>query len=249
MNLINRTPHMPLYLQLKERIQDEIVSGFFEVGDKIPTEKELEEKYEISRTTVRQAIEELVLEGLLYKRQGIGTFVSEPKPEFALGKLTSFTEDQKRRGYQPSSDRMSLDLVLPTLRVANKLEIAENYQSSQIYELIRLRFADNKPVGIHSTYFFESNRFSFDDVDHESKLQDFSLYRFFEKHGLYPVNADESIEAVSANLLEAELLEVSPKSPLLLVARTTYDNFSSPIEFSKMVYRADRYRYVVSLSR
>ncbi len=246
---IIRSSHVPLYLQLKDRVRDDIDAGRFAVNEKIPTEKELEQLYGVSRTTVRQAIESLVLEGLLYKRQGIGTFVAEPKLEYALGKLTSFTDDIKRRGSEPRSKLIKLTLVVPPLRVAKQLDIPDDeVKKTNIYELIRLRFSDNEPIGIHTTYFRTSHRFTFEELASEIKNERFSLYKFFESRGLHPSEGEETIESVWANELEAELLDVPNKFPLLLVARTTFNSLKMPLEFSKMVYRADRYRYVVHLT-
>lgn len=246
---INRSSPLPLYQQLKDRIRDDIECGLYKQNERIPTEKELEVIYNVSRTTVRMALEELVLEGLLYRRQGVGTFVAEPKLEYALGKLTSFTEDFKRKGQFPTSKLISLTLQEPSLRIAKQFSTPSNSSTpSQIYEIVRLRLADSKPVGIHIAYITQSSRFNIDDLRLEMEKEDSSLYHFFESRGISIYEGTETIEATVANDYEACLLEVPPKSPLLLVTRTTFDGFKTPVEFVKIIYRADRYRYTIHLS-
>lgn len=244
--MLHRESPIPLYYQLKEIIHNHIVSGEWVAGEKIPSEKELGQEYGVSRTTVRQALEELVHEGLLSREQGVGTFVSNEKMEHELGRLTSFTEDIRMRGMEPSSRFLSIELVSPPEGIANKLDLEG---SEQVLKLVRVRLADDEPVGIHTSYVKNKFDTSLEELRNIFSKESTSLYEFAEKRGVPPIDALEALEAVPANETEAKLLNVAEFSPLLLITRTTYSLGKSPLEFCRMVYRADRYRYNVYLSR
>lgn len=241
---MNRNSPIPLYYQLKEHLLDEIESGRLLPGEKIPPEKELEQIHAVSRTTVRQAVDELVNLGLLYRKHGVGTFVAEPKLEQTLGKLTSFTKDIKGRGLEPSSRVLNLAMVPPTKTIEQLLGLSNR---EQVIEILRLRLANDVPVGLHKCYLTSQCGLSLKEL--EAQLDErASLYDLLDKKGVSLVEAYETLEAVPANEKEAELLGVPYKAPLLLITRIAYTNNKVPIEFCKMVYRADRYRYNVHLS-
>lgn len=234
---------VPLYYQLKERIREQIEAGILKPGDKIPSERELSLAYGMSRMTVRQGLTELVNEGLLYREQGKGTFVSLPKISQGLMKLTSFTEDMLRRGLQPGGRVLSLEVVEATPRLAGILVLPED---RRIYRLERLRLADGHPMALEITHL---PYHVFPDLMRE-ELGHRSLYAILEtKYGVKVQRAIQSLEPVVANHYEAEILGVAPGAPLLLMERTTYDVSDRPIEYVKSLYRGDRYKFVVELTR
>ena len=122
MKQIDRSSKLPLYHQLYQILRDEIVRGEWQPGDMIPPESELTERYGISRTTVRQVLDLLVNEGLIYRQQGRGTFVAHPTLEQALVRIVSFTEDMRQRGFKPGTRVLSSGLVQAPETIAQKLE-------------------------------------------------------------------------------------------------------------------------------
>jgi len=241
---INRHNRIPLYYQLKAIILEEIESGELRPNDPIPSEKELIRQYGLSRTTVRQAISELVREGYIYRRRGKGTFVSRPKMQHGLRKLTSFSEDMRSRGLLPGARVLEFGRVRPPQKIAACLELAED---DEVYRILRLRLADGEPVGLQESYVHVGGDrvITQADVEGEGSLYDLLESRFHILLG----EADESVEATVADAREADLLEVKKGAPLLLRERVTYEVAGRPVEFVKTLYRADRYKYLVHITR
>lgn len=241
---IDRRDRVPLYCQLKAIILERIESEELRPNDPIPSEKELIRQYGLSRTTVRQAISELVREGYIYRRRGKGTFVSRPKMQHGLRKLTSFSEDMRSRGFRPGARVLEFDRVRPPRKVAAYLELADD---DEVYKVVRLRFADDEPVGLQESYVHVGRDRAITRADVEGEG---SLYELLESRFNIQLNeADESVEATPANAREADLLEVKKGSPLLLRERITFAVGGRPVEFVKTIYRADRYKYRVHIIR
>ena len=174
----------------------------------------------------------------------MGTFVAEPKLEYALGKLTSFTDDVRRRGFEPAAKVLEMEEESASQFLQEELGLEEE---AQVIRLVRLRFADGNPVGLHTGFFPASAGLDIELLrDELSETQ--SIYAVIKSKGVALIEAKETIEAMPADELEAGLLEVPAGAPLLLVRRTTYANEQIPIEYCNMVYRADRYRYRIHLS-
>src|SRR6266480_6637171 len=143
MSAIYRNSPLPRYYQLKEIMRERIRTGEWKPGDLIPSERELGEKYGISRMTARQAITDLVNEGLFYREQGKGTFVSRHKITQQLIRLTGFTEDIRARGQRPGAKVLSARMVPADETTAERLRIKPGLL---ICRLNRLRLADEEPL-------------------------------------------------------------------------------------------------------
>lgn len=233
----------PLYFQLKERVREQIEAGILKPGDKLPSERELSLSYGMSRMTVRQGLTELANEGLLYREQGKGTFVALPKISQGLMKLTSFTEDMLRRGLRPGGLVLSLGVVEANHHTAAALDLGEE---RRVYRFERLRLADDHPMALEITHL---PYHLFPDLAGED-LSNRSLYAILEsKYGVRVERASQSLEPVVANHYEAEILGIAPGAPLLLLERVTYSAGERPVEYVKSLYRGDRYKFVVELSR
>ena len=144
MNAIYKNSPLPRYYQLKEIMRERIRLGEWKPGDLIPSERELGETYGISRMTARQAITDLVNEGLFYREQGKGTFVSQHKITQQLIQLTGFTEDIRARGQRPGTKVLSAEMFPADEATAERLRIS---QGMLIFRLRRLRLADDEPLG------------------------------------------------------------------------------------------------------
>jgi GntR family transcriptional regulator len=243
MSAIYRNSPLPRYFQLKEIMRERIRSGEWKPGELIPSERELSEKYGISRMTARQAITELVNEGLFYREQGKGTFVSQRKITQQLIHLTGFTEDIRARGQRPGTKVLSATMHPADEETAEKLRINPG---TPIFRLQRLRLADDEPLAI------ELSQISFKGWEGllEEDLEHNSLYRLLEaKYGLALMEADQELEAGLTGSEEAQLLKISAASPVLFTRRITYTDRNQPIEYAKAVYCGNKYTFYTHMKR
>ncbi|KGA97670.1 GntR family transcriptional regulator [Alkalihalobacillus alcalophilus ATCC 27647 = CGMCC 1.3604] len=240
--MIDKSSPLPIYYQIEEQIKQQIVSGILEPGDMLRSEREYAEYYQVSRMTVRQAINNLVALGLIYKKKGSGTFVQEQKIEQALHGLTSFTEDMKTRGLEPSSHLIDFKIVPASQGIATELKIKEH---TPVYEIKRIRLGDDVPIAIE-TNIIPANLVL--GLTEEIVIN--SLYNYIEnKLHLRIGNATQIIESATANKTEAELLEIEKQSPILLIERKTYLTDGTPLEIVKSSYRGDRYKFMININR
>ncbi len=243
MSAIYRNSPLPRYFQLKEIMRERIRSGEWKPGELIPSERELSEKYGISRMTARQAITELVNEGLFYREQGKGTFVSQRKITQQLIHLTGFTEDIRARGQRPGTKVLSATMHPADEETAEKLRINAG---TPIFRLQRLRLADDEPLAI------ELSQISFKGCEGllEEDLEHNSLYRLLEsKYGIALMEADQELEAGLTGSEEAQLLKISVASPVLFTRRITYSDRNQPIEYAKAVYCGNKYTFYTHMKR
>lgn len=240
---------IPYYIQLMDSLRAEITQGAWAPGDRLPGELDLCAMHGVSRTVVRQALRELALEGLIYRRKGKGSFVSEPKISESLAqRLLGFYQDMVERGYIPFSKVLKLEILPAGKKVAEFLSLRPG---TPIVELERLRFIrDESGVGeprVLVTSFLPYHlcpgieRFDFSDL---------SLYATLEQeYNLIIARGRRSIEATVADEREAELLQVEVESPLLRVRSISYDVGGKPIEYYQAIHRGDRSRFEVELVR
>jgi len=243
MSAIYRNSPLPRYYQLKEIMRERVQSDEWKPGDLIPSERELSEKYGISRMTARQAITELVNEGLFYREQGKGTFVSQRKITQQLIRLTGFTEDIKARGQKPGTKVISAQMFPADETTAEKLSIDPG---TLIFRLQRLRLADDEPLAI------ELSQINFKGCERllEEDLEQNSLYRLLEtKYGIPLMEADQELEAGLAGNEEVQLLKISLGRPVLFTRRITYTERNQPIEYAKAVYCGNKYIFHTHLKR
>lgn len=243
MSAIYRNSPLPRYYQLKEILRERIRSGEWKPGSLIPSERELSEKYGISRMTARQAITDLVNEGIFYREQGKGTFVSNRKITQQLIHLTGFTEDIRARGQLPSTKVLTAEMAPADETTAEKLRIEPG---TLIFRLQRLRLADDEPLAI------EVSQIHFKGCERllEEDLEANSLYRVLEaRFGIMLMEADQELEAGLVENDEAQLLKISPGSPVLFTRRTTYTERNQPIEYAKAMYCGHKYTFYTHMKR
>lgn len=234
---------MPLYTQVKQVIREMVEAGQLGPGDRVPGERELAERFGVSRMTARQALNELELEGVVVRAQGKGTFVAPPKIGQALVALTSFTEDMMLRGMVPGARYVKVDVAAATPDIAELLALT---LPRQVWRIERLRTADDEPMALEISHV--PHRLCPDLDAHLAR--EGSLYRVFERvYGFSLARATQTIEAALASQEEAKALGIRPRMPVLLCRRLTYRDDGVPIEYVKSVYRADRYRFVAEMVR
>ncbi|ASF38257.1 phosphonate metabolism transcriptional regulator PhnF [Halobacillus halophilus] len=240
--MIDKKSPLPIYYQIEESIKQRISDGEYQPNDMIPSERILSENYDVSRMTVRQAITNLVNEGVIYREKGRGTFIAENKIEQSLKGLTSFTEDMKTRGMTASSKLLNFEKVMASGEISRKLEIEED---EEIYRLQRIRYADQKPMAIETNFLPVA---MFPNLNKEDVRG--SLYDYVEKNKRQKIKkASQIIEATIANEDQSSLLEIPLGSAVLHIERHSFLEDGTPFEVVKSSYRADRYKFSSDITR
>ncbi|MEQ1771820.1 MAG: GntR family transcriptional regulator [Devosia sp.] len=229
----------PLYLQLKRWIEDAVARGAIKPGDALPSERDLATRVDVSRVTVRKAVQHLVREGLLIQRHGSGTFVA-PHPnrvEQSLSQLTSFAEDMARRGMALRSVWLDRGLYEPSPEETIALGLPAG---EPVARVARLRISDETPLAIERAAIGSS-------ILPDPQAIGTSLYAHLEKSGNRPVRAIQRIRAASLGEEDARLLEVAPGAASLHIERTSYLGSGRVVEFTRSIYRGDTYDFVAEL--
>ncbi len=235
MDRINRTSKLPLYHQLYEILRGDILHGKWQPGDMLPPESELVKRYQISRSTVRQVLDMLVNEGLIYRQRGRGTFVAHPTLEQGLMRIISFTDDMQQRGFTPGTEVLFSGLVPAPKEIAKALEIEPG---DELARLDRLRLADGEPMSIEESHLVHRYCPGVLEGDYASN----PLREVLERdYGIRWMRAKQVIRAVLAPPKLARLLSIPSKSALLYIERVSYSEEDIPVEFLRVYYRADRY--------
>jgi len=236
----------PLYMQIYDHIDSLIETNVLKPGDQLLSEKLLESKYNVSKITIRRAIQELVYEEKVVKIVGKGTFVLQPKIE-PLPSLTSFSENMRAQGYIPSHEKMEISLGLPNSKIRGYLKSGP---VRKILIINRLMLADGLPIAIQCSYLADGIYQQDPKYFTRDILTKFSLYKILkEKLSISLYRADEWVDASKATREEADQLHIEEGDSVLVVERVVYSTENNPIEYVKMVFRADKYRYKVELYR
>ncbi|HTW10953.1 MAG TPA: GntR family transcriptional regulator [Acidimicrobiales bacterium] len=230
--------HYPKYYVVKGHLAGMLAR--LSPGEALPPERTLAESFSTSRTTVRQALHELTIEGRLVRMHGRGTFAALPKMAQPL-ELTSYTEDMRRRGLPSRSRLLSVGQVSADDELAWRLDIKSR---AKVLRIERLRMASEEPMAIETTH-LEAARFP----GLAKRLGDsVSLYALMaDEYGVHLAEAEETIETVPAPPKEAEMLDTTVGYPMLLLSRHSRDGSGRPVEFVLSFYRGDRYKFVAQL--
>lgn len=240
---LNRRSGIPLYHQIQQRLLEQIQSGELKPGMPMPSIERIAQKMGVSPMTVRQAIRALAEVGVIYSRQGKGTYISGIKQERDFRQVLSFTEEAVARGAKPSSRVLSFEIEEPSSKAAEALALKKD---EKVFSLRRVRFEDSVPMGIEWSFLPErlypglSERFNPSTSLYEELANDY---------GMQLVVTDEVIEVGKASASEARLLKIPPQSPVFLFTRTSYLENGTPAEYVTSVYRGDRYKIVNRLMR
>ncbi|MFI7017773.1 GntR family transcriptional regulator [Streptomyces sp. NPDC050164] len=235
-----RTARVPKYYRLKKHLLD--MTETQAPGTPVPPERTLAAEFDTSRTTVRQALQELVVEGRLERIQGKGTFVAKPKVSQAL-QLTSYTEDMRAQGLEPTSQLLDIGYITADDRLAGLLDITTG---GRVLRIERLRMANGEPMAIETTH-LSAKRFP---ALRRSLVKHTSLYTALaEVYDVHLAEAEETIETSLATPREAGLLGTDVGLPMLMLSRHSLDREGQPVEWVRSVYRGDRYKFVARLKR
>lgn len=229
----------PLYLRLKRTIEAAVESGDIGPGDALPSERDIASRAEISRVTVRKAVQDLVKSGILVQRHGSGTFVAprRERVEQSLSQLTSFTEDMARRGMTVRSQWLDRGVYPPS---PDEMMVLGLSAKDLVSRVARLRIADGLPLAI------ERASLSTDALPDPMAVES-SLYLALEKTSNRPVRAVQRISAANLGEADARLLGVPAAAAGLRIERISYLASGRVIEFTRSVYRGDAYDFVAEL--
>jgi len=229
-----------LYKNVAETLRHEIERGRFAQSQLLPGERTLCQLLEVSRSTLRKAIVDLISEGVLFHRHGAGTFIhrSTPRVDQPMSRLTSFSEDMELRGFVASSQLLERGVFLPTPEEAMMLGVGPN---ERVFRLRRLRLASATPMAIE--YAVLPLRY----VPDWDRLEG-SLYDGLARHGYRPSRGLQRLRAILLSDDDAELLGVSPGSPALYIQRIAYLPDGVCVEFTRSWYRGDTYDFVSELA-
>ncbi len=240
---LDRRSGIPLYHQIQQRLLDQIRSGEFKPGKPLPSIQQIAARMGVSQMTVRQAVRALCELGVIYSRQGKGTFISGIKLERDFRHVLSFTEETLARGATPSSRVLSFRVQVPGQEVKEALRLGGD---DRVFNLRRVRFGDTVPMGIESsslpTQLCPGLIETFDPST--------SLYEALaDQYGIQLMVTDEVVEVGKASADDARLLQIAPQSPVFLFTRLSYLENGTPAEYVKSVYPGDRYKVVNRLMR
>lgn len=228
--------HSPIYMQLAGRLRSQIVEGAIAAGEALPSERELCAIMNASRVTVRKAIELLIDEGLLTRRQGSGTYVT-PRIQAPGSFLSSFSEDAEARGETTESIWMMKVLAQATDEEARLLELPTG---AAVARLSRVRMAGGEPLAIENAVVPAEMLPPLDELGG-------SLYHALEQRGNRPVTGQQKIRASLAGPTEAGLLSIQESSEILRIERLTRRMDGRPVELTRSAYRGERYEFVSEL--
>lgn len=235
---IDKKSPIPVYYQLKNIILDKIRNGEYPEGSLIPSERDLGESLNISRMTVRQALNQLVTEGVLYREKGKGTYVSKSK--IVQRNIMSFSETVKKKGLTPSTH------VLEFARITDRPDIKEMLDLSPndgLYCFKRLRLANDLPIAIEEVFIPEKHCPNLEKHDLES-----SLYKLLKDEYSLSVNyMDSSVEAAKPSREEKRLLGLADGTPVLRISSVSYNDEGVKLLHQRDVYRSDEYNYTVRI--
>ncbi len=229
----------PLYLKLRRSIEDAVRSGVMAPGDALPSERDIAALAEISRVTVRKAVQDLVRAGVLVQRHGSGTFVATrpARVEQSLSLLTSFSEDMARRGMTLRSRWLDRGVYPPS---PDEMMVLGLSSKQQVARVSRLRIANEMPLAI------ERASLSTEILPDPASVGA-SLYAVLATRGRRPVRAVQRISAASLGDADAALLGVAPGSASLNIERISYLASGKVVEFTRSIYRGDTYDFVAEL--
>jgi len=244
---INKASHIPIYAQLQEILRRDITEERLSPGDRLPSENELSARFHISRMTVRQALRELIREGLVRVRKGEGSFVSSDPDVQMLIKLDGFSTEMQKLGHRVHSQFLEATEIDSYKEFRLAFLGLHEKKGDSLVRIKRLRFLDNTPFAIETSYL--SGRIGRDLLNRRFD-RSFSIYRFLEQEcRLDLAKAEHMIEPLLADAVTAKLLRIKPGRPVLSLSGTTYSSEGLPVEYLEGIYLGDKYKLKISIGR
>ncbi|MGX7013205.1 GntR family transcriptional regulator [Vagococcus silagei] len=227
---------LPVYLQIHDAIKNKIANGYWNVGDRLPSERELSEVFGVSRMTLRQAIQTLADEGILERKVGSGTYVARKKVKETMIGTTSFSKIVSAQGSVPSSKTMSYFVTKPSSSEMERLNIGKD---EEIIKMERIRYADDIPIC------FEVASIPYhiiQDFDKHEITQ--SLYTVLDKNSNKRIGkSSQTISALIASEKIAEYLDIKKGDAVLRLRQVSYFTDGEPFEYVRSQYVGERFEF------
>lgn len=240
---MNNTKKIPLYLTIFKALENDIISKKYNIGELLPSENNLVNIFNVSKITIRRALQELELAGYISIKKGKGSIVLKKNIGLHLNNVNSFSQEAIISGERPSSVILSFKTITPDTNILNILELSKNIN---IYYLKRLRLKTARIVGISEQFIRKDNNFLLTESDLTERL---SIYEMYEKQGFIINNAIETIEAIMPTYDIKKELHLDDKVPIFKKTRITYDTNNNILEYSKNFYSSNEYKYVINLKK
>ena len=239
---LTKNEGIPLYAQIRNALREDIDKKILLPGERLPSEDELAARFGVSRMTVRQGISDLIDEGLLYRRHGVGTFVAHLHIERDHTRLTSFLESAKEDGIEVDIRVLAANILPAKLKISRALSLDEG---ELVFQVKTLRYADAVPITVHDAYVPYK---LFPQLLQED-LKSRHLWDVMESYGRHVKRAVQRLEAREADEEIAALLEIDEGAPILYKERTVFLDDGTPVEFTHCYNRGDRYSLTFVLNR
>lgn len=236
-------PGRPRHEQISDLLREQIQQGHFQPNEQLPSESQLGDQFDVSRITVRRALQTLEHAGLIYRRQGLGSFVSETQVRQGLVHLTDFVEDMQQAGLEAFSQVLHFDQEPASVDVASALDLESG---KMVARLDRLRLGNGEPIAFDQTWLpvFYAQLLDGRDLTHQT------IYHILKREYDIPILRGRfRIEAVNADAEIAELLNVPQRRALLLIERISFTTGDRRVYFQQRYYRSDRVAYELELER
>jgi GntR family transcriptional regulator len=240
---IDPNSHLPLHAQVEETLLNSIADGALSPGTRLPAEDHLVERFAVSRTTIRTAIQSLVARGLVEIRRGKGTFVTQPAITQELTELTGFVEDMQALGREASARVLDRRLVAASETVARQLSLQ---RGAPVARIQRVRLADGIPLSFDETYLPQElgEKIMAEDLENQP------IFSLLEQTYATPLlEAEYRLAAVASHGTVARALGMEAGSAIFLIERTTFSGNRRPVDYERLYYRGDHIRFVTRLAR
>jgi GntR family transcriptional regulator len=241
-NILEEQNNLPIYYRIMILIKHHIQTGALKPGDMLPPESKLCEIYSVSRTTIRQAMDQLAEENLISRHRGRGSYIASPKLQRNINHLYSFSEDMRSMGLTPTSRVVESAVVPAAGSIAEIMNIPVN---SDVFKLVRIRYASNEPILLENTYipYYLCNGILHEDFSVAS------LYGILKyKYNLKIKGAIEKYEAGKMDKNTAQMLQSSSSNPVFIIRRTAYLEDDIPFEYTHSTMRSDKCVFTVELA-
>lgn len=234
---------IPRHTQISNWLRTQIDEGVFKPEDKLPSENELAKKFDVSRVTIRRALQSLESESIIFRCQGLGSFVSESRAPHNLVRLTDFNEDMQRAGLNASSIVKAFKMVEAPDWLAEQLHIDAG---CKVLQIDRLRLGDNEPIAYDITWL----PVIYGQLLNENSLSESTIYSILEEEYDIPIlKGSYRMSAVQADDFMSKELDVAKNCPLFLIDRLTFTIGGKPLYYQKRFYRNDKVIYEMTLER
>lgn len=234
---------IPRHSQISQWLRNQIEKGEFKPEEKLPSENDLAKKFDVSRVTIRRALQSLESEEIIYRCQGLGSFVSDTRAPHNLVRLTDFDEDMQNAGLEASSEVKKFEAIDTPDWLSSSINVKEG---NKVLQVDRLRLADGQPIAFDSTWL----PIFYGQLLTSGKLKTSTIYKILEQE--YDIQLQRGtyrFSAESADELLANELSVEVGSALMLIDRTTYTLRNKPVYYQKRYYRSDKVMYEMTLER